>query len=676
MDPTISRTPLVPRPGLDDTRRGDDSPPQAKRVRQESPSGLEPRSKTSPEDDTGTPLRNALIQRDKPRVTQLFAQEAAGRPLVDVWRDAAKNGRTDTLLAAIVLHPRVPTRRMLTAAPRDDNALNGEYHRLLSTGEPELVSLAKEMPYYSEKPGRVNTENLNGQVPFTDPPPAVEPNIFCRHLAIAWLFDIETTGKPDYVAFNDRNKLPLVVTKELEGLLVTLQNHAPGAQIQPIDRWGRFVAEQFESLAGAGGTKRLLVYSSQHAMGAELKVKPGPLGPRYVLNFYDPNVTAAHRRAASDSTTSFETLQLKDFLRGTAALPAYFRDEGSVLTVPVPRRSELLALQQNATPLEPDRRITGPLRQLDAGLLLHLARGGYTGTLHDLKPQMLALAQKEPQKMHRFMLGGEAAEVTPLYLAMQGGNPHTVHALGDIILALPADDETRTKMLAAQRQQGACGLVMAMQDGAAPVVRAYGAMLAASRLPPKLQRDLLSARHPFTRHIASVTAAVNGRLDSLREYLHAVATNPSFTPKDRFELLAIRGTGGRPALQIAAMYGDAACLRELMDWTLASDLSTDHKRKLLLGQDDRRVGALEGMVELNKPENMTAYVQAVLESNVRDTLKVQVLQGHAAPGKLRAAAQRHAFNEAWQAYATAIKASQLSPQAKATLLQDAKQTGR
>ncbi|MFY7914038.1 MAG: ShET2/EspL2 family type III secretion system effector toxin, partial [Rubrivivax sp.] len=89
-----------------------------------------------------------------------------------------------------------------------------------------------------------------------------------------------------------------------------------------LSRLSDFVKDQFATLE-SGQNRHFLCATLNHAMGIELRCKPAQGGgPRYVLNFYDPNRTVTSRRIGLDSLDEI-ALDVRDLL-SQAYLQTYF----------------------------------------------------------------------------------------------------------------------------------------------------------------------------------------------------------------------------------------------------------------------------------------------------------------------------------------------------------------
>lgn len=133
---------------------------------------------------------------------------------------------------------------------------------------------------------------------------ADEHMIWCRHLAIHWLRmrqENRSTDEPfDYGPFETREGISATMKPDTEADVDRI--HVAGVEaLFEADHFGKFLAQQFGRMQ-IGETRQLLVETPNHVLAVELRKKAaeganGIAGPvEYVVNLYDPNLTALHER--------------------------------------------------------------------------------------------------------------------------------------------------------------------------------------------------------------------------------------------------------------------------------------------------------------------------------------------------------------------------------------------
>lgn len=180
--------------------------------------------------------------------------------------------------------------------------------------------------------------NLNCTVEFA-PSRAKRPGlstIACRHLGIQWLRDraqfhqikasqgaLQTPFS--YRAFKTAQALRRHVPATTQGDYERLMQQGTRSLLEPRN-FGRALATEFAGMQ-PGQTRRFALTSNNHLMAVELRVKPvmqngQQTGVRYVVNFYDPNPTATHKRLVVDSPEALHGLSLARWT-GTDGLADY-----------------------------------------------------------------------------------------------------------------------------------------------------------------------------------------------------------------------------------------------------------------------------------------------------------------------------------------------------------------
>jgi ShET2 enterotoxin, N-terminal region len=620
----------------------------------------------------GVPLMDALDRFDLVTAHRLYEREAAGRSPAEVWRTAALHRRHDLLLAVLVLHRHQGIERRLWETPRE-GSLNGELQRVL-TGNfaPSLVDYVKQRPYYSERPERITQQNLNCELQFIQSP---QPEVIaCRHLAIAWLLQIEASGKPDYEILGDKTLLPQHVGFATQDLFRRMAENAP-VRLVPLADWGAFIAAQLAEIAASGGpqSRRFFINSNTHALACELKVKPGPNGPRYVANVYDPNITAAHKRTASPSLQRFEALQASDLVRNAQSMAAYFagEEEATVLWAP-PDGVE--SLPPRVPGGDPERRVGGPVPLPTASVVFRLMHIGAAGSLRDLLPAFADLAESDPQ-LAATVLEGRQADGTPaLHIGMQYGLVHAVQAYAALVATMvpDLDPDDHIRLLAAHQPNGTPALFMAMQNGRTPVIGPFFELVQTSGLSIEAQIDLLAGRTSDDGFPCLAMAIQEDRLEAASAYLDAMARHSGLGIAGQVSLLAATGQDGRTALDLGLMQGEPATLEAVVKWIAGREsFSAADRCELLLARDSEGMPALaRAMEEDFLADNVRAFVSAVLASPMEEMDKVNVLLGGASPGDLLLHARAHDGAECIAAYREEVLAARPSLAVQLMLLSE------
>jgi len=618
----------------------------------------------------GSPMLQALRRGDTDTLRTLYQQEAAGRTPLDVWRDASARGRHDLQHAVLVLHQHRSIEAQLADTPRmtapgEPQTLNAELHRPLGTrAHAELIDHIRQFPYYSEKPKRLTFDNLNGEVRFADGHVGNRA-IECRHLAAAWALQA-AAGKPDYASLRDPDGIQRSVPSSMQALYERLMTSAPENHLVTLRGWGPFIASQLRELAATGNeaSRQMLIGSGNHMMAMELKVKHGASGRRYVANFYDPNVTAAHKRVASGDLRQFETLGMGSAFASPLARESYFKGESVAMVTVVPAGGE-----PSIPPLEaggdPERRLSGELPPLDESVMNHLMHGGFAGALRDILPAFAELARRAPHEAVT-LLAGRADDIPGLCRAMLRGQAHAVNAFSMLMALVPPSQHAW--LLAARGANDVPALYAGMVFNQAPAVRAFIDAVAGSAVPPAEQVALLAAQRSGNGLTALAGAMGRGHVDSVNAYLDGLAAHQVLGAEHKVALLSLEDGPGLPALARGLLQGTPDTAAAMTGWIARQDFSAEDRRHLLVSPDRRGTPALDHMLHDGAADNVRAYVSAVLDSPMEEADKLHVLAGGRRPAHWRQLAAAHADSAAMRAYRDAVRDSSLSPAAQRRLL--------
>jgi uncharacterized protein len=643
------------------------APPGGLHVRSQAGASMPPRQQLGP----GSPMLQALRRGDTGMLRTLYQQEAAGRTPLDVWRDASARGRHDLQHAVLVLHRHESIEAQLAHTPRETapgepRTLNAELHRPLGTkAHAELIDHVKQFPYYSEKAQRLTFDNLNCKVPFTDGGDVGCRAIECRHLATAWALQA-ASGKPDYASLRDADGVQRSVPFSMQPLYQRLMTSAPENHLVALKGWGSFIASQLRDLAATGeeASRRMLFGSGNHMMAMELKVKPGASGCRYVANFYDPNVTAAHKRVASGDLRQFESLRMDKVFSSPQDRDNYFKDESVAMVTVVPDGGE-----PSIPPLkpggDPERRLSGELPPLDESIMNHLMHGGFAGTLRDILPAFAELARKAPHEAVT-LLAGRANDNAGLCAAMFTGQAHAVHAFSALMALVPPSEHAW--LLAARGANDIPALQAGITFKHAPAVRAFIDAVAASAVPPAEQVKLLAAQLSVNGLTALAVAMGRGHLDSVNAYLDGLAAHQALGAEHKVALLSLEDGPGLPALARGLLQGPPDTAAALTGWIARQDFSAEDRRHLLVAPDRRGTPALVHLLHEEAADNVRAYVSAVLDSPMEEADKLHVLAAGEDPADWRQRAAAHEGSVAMAAYRNAVRQSSLPPAAQERLL--------
>jgi hypothetical protein len=151
------------------------------------------------------------------------------------------------------------------------------------------------------------------------------------------------------------------------------------------------------------------------------------------------------------------------------------------------------------------------------------------GDLRRLKGEIAS----RPETERITLLAAKNADGVPgLYVALKEGHADTIKAFGELLLLVPEDQ--RVALLAAKDADGVPGLYIPLQDGHADAIKAFGELLL---LVPEGQRaELLAVTANGKSGLAD--ALKNGRLEALAQYMEIVRkTAPALSAQECAVLL-------------------------------------------------------------------------------------------------------------------------------------------
>lgn len=438
----------------------------------------------------------------------------------------AKDSRGNTLLQLAIMNGAAPAQQLATAllhradvmldAPVADGtsllALAQAHGSASVVGQVERrlgLDTSKRAPYFSER--RNWQANWNGEVKVGAQP------IWCRHLTMLWEQRfMRTHGKLDYRDFSPA-RLKTVAAPLIDDNEAACHARRMLAQCRlvPADAWGEVIADTFQAMEASGETGRtIMVETLNHAMALGLKIKADKRGGRsYVVQFYDPNATVAHERSSVSAAPGahldpavFRQLTASDFLSKDA------REEYELVGPGV-----AAFLGKPVHGVAP--RLDGGLRQVDAQTMHHLLRLNLADGLRGCAASLSGVDARTGLRI--LAARREEGNVPGLLLALQEGHADAIQAYGEILVqwAPKFSREQIKNLLEAKTASGVPGLLLALQDGRADAIEAYGELLV--RLAPRLSADDLAhllAAQASDGSTGLQRARGNGRTDAIRVF--------------------------------------------------------------------------------------------------------------------------------------------------------------
>lgn len=270
----------------------------------------------------------------------------------------------------------------------------------------------KSVPYYPPRHQELALTklDLNGKVPFKDKPDSV---IVCRHLVTQRLIaqasqpdgkyrfsqDFETLEHPTLI----EAAIPLKQESEnLRSNITILSNEVHRVKANDL---GFQLQQQFKVMVNNQEPVRLFLLSTEeHDMSMRLRVKSDAnQNTKYVIEFYDPNYTATHKRVAFSDAQKIAKLDLSDFIGSKQLMQSYFPDnsEAIISLFRFPQNVEQLSKTELATPIANRALASGApakFSEVTPHALEFLIESGFTADLRSIK-KILSVAPAEKVKI-------------------------------------------------------------------------------------------------------------------------------------------------------------------------------------------------------------------------------------------------------------------------------------
>lgn len=581
------------------------------------------------------------------------ASEESKRKLVMArWHHATESHRSDLLKAMLVVdYPDLTADQVVEIlrnekCEEDRHGLNGELHHPLRNNaaakHPELRNYLKQFPYYSEKLERKNHINLNCDVQFKD---NESEDIECPHLALTWLKQKigSVDGKPDYHILGDaqeiRDNIPYQIKDEYKNLLA----NAREVHMVANQGWGRFAMQQFQEMAhkmqdGGPMVKRMLVACGTHAMAVEMRIKEDKHQPGkmvYVQNFYDPNLTNAHKRIKSDGMRTIEANTLQELLLSKNQYNDYYGTSGqnnsetTSLCYVVPNDYDGTLPLLTAEEIN-QRRLSTPIAHLDASVVGLLLQDGFSGSFRDIKELVKQKMEQDPAQAFELLAARNRDGCPRFFDALTNGHIAVVKEFAELVDESPVLNlEQKVELLAAKNTDEYPAFYFSLLNGDIAVKDYVEFVLASKALTPGKKVELLAAQGPdelpgFYR------ACEEGWIDTAKEFIGQVLNSNALTMQQKIHLVGARDPEGNSSLYTVLRQNRVGMVQAYCQTVLQSQLSDDEKFSLLaMPMEDGRCAVDVALRENNSgdiqaEEAIEAYARAVRTSNLSEDIQRQL----------------------------------------------------
>lgn len=332
------------------------------------------------------------------------------------------------------------------------------------------TELFKEVPYLSARLGEQAYEYSGG-------------DISNYHLSIQYIMDVladQAKGKVDLSHFSSEETLSSHVSLEKnEHNYHCFNQHASTVYHINNNDFGRTLVDLFEQMNNSGENVRALkIDSSQHSMAARLYIKNTEQGQRFVVNFYDPNITDKTVRCEVDDALKLNGYSLRNFISNQTYLSSYVDAEiSSIIVCDQADIHDQHKVKENRalTPLSQSSPLPLSAARLDLLLTDNFAVG-----IQKMAEEVKNLSESERKVFFNQLLQPRAKDDVPgLQCAFIHQCFEALEAYGELLALAPP--EQRADLLTAESENGYITMPWVISSGNPELVDAFFTL---SRLLP------------------------------------------------------------------------------------------------------------------------------------------------------------------------------------------------
>lgn len=321
------------------------------------------------------------------------------------------------------------------------------------------TELFKEVPYLSARLGEQAYEYSGG-------------DISNYHLSIQYIMDVladQAKGKVDLSHFSSEETLSSHVSLEKnEHNYHCFNQHASTVYHINNNDFGRTLVDLFEQMNNSGENVRALkIDSSQHSMAARLYIKDTEQGQRFVVNFYDPNITDKTVRCEVDDALKLNDYSLRNFISNQTYLSSYVDAEiSSIIVCDQADIHDQHKVKENRalTPLSQSSPLPLSVARLDLLLTDNFAAG-----IQTMAEEVKNLSESERNTFFNQLLQPRAENDLPgLQCAFNYQCFDALEAYSELLVLVPP--EQRTDLLTGKSENGWSSLAQAMSSGNSDMV--------------------------------------------------------------------------------------------------------------------------------------------------------------------------------------------------------------
>lgn len=351
-----------------------------------------------------------------------------------------------------------PTPESTSKRPARGGLLSG-----LPTGQPSRTGRAKDKPYYSSK--RDPNAKFNPTVmPAAEG--AVPQSVTCRHFSMSWIEDpnfLDVTQSEEsirrYFSAPETSR-----SRAERRYMSALHTDEAFKRCIGNAQFGHWLADTCMDLTASGRAETTaLVVTLEHAMALRMQRKTEADGSdRICVTCYDPNRTSAHLRFEASTPQELRARSLAECFG-----PEYFSDQASLCCTII---SQDIATSRPALTYAPSSTDSAALSQLAT----HALATGQSATVRAVLAQLESAGTQGADAIEVLLDCRNRQSGAPGFaIALQDGHTEALQAFMSGLPALGLTGAQAWPLLNARRRDGVTGLMAAMQCNHAQTVAAW-----------------------------------------------------------------------------------------------------------------------------------------------------------------------------------------------------------
>jgi hypothetical protein len=436
--------------------------------------------------------------------------------------------------------------------------------------------------------------------------------IECRHLAYEQL-KLDKTYHTEFSSIEKiANNLSLKENFHDEN---KIDRRANEYYMFSLDKFGACLASFCEKTK-LNDKQSMLLHTRSHTMAVTIKHKPS----YFVIKFYDPNSTTAHKRALCKDTQAVKELQINNFLDDERDLKQYFADDLGVFAIynnlKEPR-------PYSVSPIDINTVFTNP----DACKLFFFIY--YNDPINLISKIKLILRKNiNSQEKVKLIADYHNGETPQLYMALRKDREEVVTAFVSTVLdSEELSEKEKIELLLAKDSEGIPGLYIALQDGYARVVTAFVSTVLESKLSEKEKVELLLAKDS-EGNPGLYIALQEGHTEVVELFCKAILESKNLNENSKVKILTPKASIGYFGLSIAMVHNHVETVIAFANAVLVSSLTDEQKVEIMLSKDSRQNSALylKFLAEDFRAETVTQLINLISNSRMGVGSRIELLQ--------------------------------------------------